>query len=95
MKNLKKTPAPAPELSDEEINERQTAPEGQTSIKRGMKSDAQKREASRPEYDASPGAKPKPGAHGDPTHKPARGSDNRLGDEGAPEEEPLDGGAAG
>jgi hypothetical protein len=89
VKNLNRTPAPSPDLTDEDVHHPE-APPAQTSLKRGLKSDAQKKAASRPEYGSSPGAKPKPGAHGDATHYPARSSANRLDDDPPPPEDPMD-----
>ncbi len=82
MKNLNKTPAPCPDesIDEKQPNEAQVAGSPQTSRKRGLRSDAKKRAASRPEFGPSPGYHPVPGAYGDPTHYPAKTSANLIND---------------
>ncbi|MFN3322710.1 MAG: hypothetical protein ACK5AZ_04370 [Bryobacteraceae bacterium] len=81
---------PTKEIEHAREEEEEVRGDFQTSEKRGLKSDAQKKNASRPEYDPSPGAKPVPGAFGNPTHEPAKGSANYLYDGPPPERDPME-----
>lgn len=91
MKNLKRTAAPyeEPVMDQTSPIDEETVGSPQTSVKRGLKSDAKKTAASRPEYGDSPGAKEVPGAHGDPTNRPVKTSANKI-NERAPSADPME-----